>query len=83
MAVCYLSIPATSASSERVFSVAGLTLTERRRNLVSDSVDMVVTCHDNLDMIRVPSAVKDARKHKVAQDRALRQKRGFLSASGF
>jgi hypothetical protein len=43
LARCYLAIPATSASSERVFSIGGLTVSDNRTRLDADIVsDFVV-----------------------------------------
>lgn len=38
----YLAVPGTSASSERVFSVAGLTITKNRSNLNPETVDAII-----------------------------------------
>ena len=38
----YLAVPGTSASSERVFSTAGLTITKNRSNLHPDTVDAII-----------------------------------------
>jgi hypothetical protein len=40
------SVPATSASSERTFSVFGLVVQERRTNLSSESVDSILFLHN-------------------------------------
>ena len=37
-----LAVPATSASAERLFSKAGLTLTDKRNRLSGDSVELLV-----------------------------------------
>jgi len=42
-----LAVPAASTSSERMFSLAGLTLSDRRSNLSGDSVDVVHPCIEN------------------------------------
>jgi hypothetical protein len=42
-----LAIPVTSAPSERVFSVAGLTIQARRSRLASAKVNKIVFVHDN------------------------------------
>lgn len=44
----YLAIPATSAPSERIFSIAGLTLNNRRLSLHPSKVDKLVFLHHNL-----------------------------------
>ena len=43
----YLAIPATSASSERVFSTSGRTLENRRNGLAPQNVDSLLFIHDN------------------------------------
>lgn len=43
----YLSIPATQASSERVFSTAGNIVTTRREHLLPEHVEQLVFLHDN------------------------------------
>ena len=44
----YLSIPASSASSEREFSAAGQTISERRTNLNPETVDSILIMHSIL-----------------------------------
>jgi hypothetical protein len=44
----YLSIPASSASSEREFSIAGQTISERRSNLNPETVDSILVLHSTL-----------------------------------
>lgn len=43
----YLSIPATQASSERVFSTAANIVTTRREHLLPEHVEQLVLLHDN------------------------------------
>ncbi|CAM9658470.1 unnamed protein product, partial [Discosporangium mesarthrocarpum] len=45
LAVVHLPIPATSATSELVFSAAGNTVTEKRIRLGSEMVDALVVLH--------------------------------------
>ena len=44
----YLCIPATSASSERVFSVAGLASHDRRSRISPDKLDKVIFINKNM-----------------------------------
>uniref|UniRef100_A0A7S3PTX0 HAT C-terminal dimerisation domain-containing protein n=1 Tax=Chaetoceros debilis TaxID=122233 RepID=A0A7S3PTX0_9STRA len=46
-----LSVPATSAPSERVFSVASLIATKKRGSLKPDNVNMLVFLKENFDLI--------------------------------
>ena len=43
-----LSIPASSATSERVFSTSGRILEERRSRLLSKNVDKILFLHKNM-----------------------------------
>lgn len=43
----YLAIPASSASSEREFSAAGQTISERRTNLNPETVDSILILHSS------------------------------------
>lgn len=45
----YLCIPASSASSERNFSTAGITFAQRRTNLKEETVDDLLFLHSNLE----------------------------------
>lgn len=47
----YLAIPATSASSERVFSVAGNICNRRRASLSPDHLDALVFLNANSDLM--------------------------------
>jgi hypothetical protein len=46
-----LCIPATSAPSERVFSIAGLTIAKDRARLASDTANELIFLHDVLPAI--------------------------------
>jgi hypothetical protein len=48
----YLCMQATSASSERLFSAAGLTISKDRANLLPDNAAMLIFLHDNLPYVR-------------------------------
>lgn len=55
-----LSIPATSTPSERVFSVAGLTLTAKRSRLSGRNVNKIIFIHDNYEKCK--QSVQDTTK---------------------
>jgi len=47
VAMAILSFPASSAASERTFSVAGSTISQRRTALDSDTVEDILYVHSN------------------------------------
>jgi hypothetical protein len=47
----YLSIPATSAPSERLFSVGGNIVTDKRHSLSAQHVRALIFLHDNFDLL--------------------------------
>ena len=47
----YLIIPATSVPSERVFSLAGQIITEKRNRLDPEIANMLIMLHQNIDMV--------------------------------
>ena len=47
MARKYVAIPATSAASERLFSVAGNTITDKRSRLTDDNAENITFLHVN------------------------------------
>jgi hypothetical protein len=48
LAVMYLSIPATSAPSERVFSTTGVTIAKDRARLKTDRANELVFLHNSI-----------------------------------
>jgi len=48
----YLGVPASSASSERMFSVSGGICTAKRTNLDTDNLSMLVYLHDNTPIVK-------------------------------
>ena len=48
----YLSIPASSTKSERVFSTSGNVVTAKRCNLDPDLVEQLVVCHENIFLLK-------------------------------
>jgi hypothetical protein len=46
-----MAIPATSAPSERIFSIAGLTINAKRSSLAPSTVDKVVFVHENAHFV--------------------------------
>ena len=53
LARSYLAMPATEVPSERVFSVAGLTVTKLRATLDPDNVDKIIFLHKNYKISEV------------------------------
>jgi hypothetical protein len=51
VALQLLSKQATSASSERLFSTAGLTISDMRSRLTPDNAAMIIFLHDNLPFV--------------------------------
>jgi hypothetical protein len=52
----FLCIPATSTTAERVFSIAGLTVTAKRSRLSPERVDIIIFIHENYNVCK--SALK-------------------------
>jgi len=48
----WLSVPATSTPSERVFSICGLVDTVKRSNLLGESIQKQVFLHKNMDEVK-------------------------------
>ena len=49
----WLSVPATSTPSERVFSICGLVDTTKRSNLLGESIEKQVFLHNNMDEVEL------------------------------
>jgi len=56
----YLCIPATSTPSERCFSTAGLTVTEKRANLDPDTIEKLIFIKENIKLL--PKDIKELLK---------------------
>ena len=52
-----LAVPATSAPSERIFSMAGLVLQAKRSNLAPNKVNKVVFVHNNVHLVHEMNTV--------------------------
>ena len=48
LAKCLLCVPATSVPAEKVFSIAGLTISQQRSSLSPDNADMLIFLQKNL-----------------------------------
>ena len=48
----YMCIPATSVSSERVFSTAGNLINSKRQRLTPDNVDMLMFLNKNYEIAK-------------------------------
>jgi len=53
LARSYLAIPASSTSSERMFSIAGNIINCRRTNLTSETVNKLVFVRDNIQKVKI------------------------------
>ena len=47
MAALFLSVPATSASAERLFSIAGLAFNDFRQNMTDNTLEKMLWAHIN------------------------------------
>lgn len=48
----YLAIQPSSAAVERVFSTGGNTVSKRRASLAKDTIEELILCHDNQDLVQ-------------------------------
>lgn len=51
LAIQYLTCPASTVASERLFSMAGNILTESRNRLSPDKLDKLLFLHQNLEIV--------------------------------
>ena len=65
LAMKYLSIPATSAPSEQVFSTAGLTIVKDRAWLEASGANDIVFLHDSIPALRKYHAIISELNHTV------------------
>ena len=63
-----LCIPATSAPSERVFSMAGLTISNLRSSLSSDNASAIICLHDTWPIVEEYQNKKAKRNNKNQMD---------------
>jgi hypothetical protein len=68
LALKYLSIPATSAPSERAFSTAGLTIAKDRAQLEASRANEIVFLHDSIPALRKYHASIRERNHCTVVD---------------
>jgi len=64
LALKHLSIPATSAPSERVFSTAGLTIAKERARLESSRANELVFLYESIPALLTYQATMRARNHR-------------------
>jgi hypothetical protein len=55
----YLCIPATSAPSERVFTDAGLTISNKRASLHTQNAANLIFLHDSLPFVKEMAKLRD------------------------
>lgn len=60
----YLAIPASSAPSERVFSIAGFIFNKRRQRMAADKLSSLVFIHDNCQDTDAVEAVYERAKEE-------------------
>jgi hypothetical protein len=63
MSMKYLSIPATSAPSERVFSTAGLTIAKDRARLEASRANELVFLHESVPSLNKYNAAIEGRNY--------------------
>ena len=73
LARIYLSIPATSAPTERIFSKAGLFITNRRGRLAPKLAGMLITLKSMLDWLDERAKEKAEKERKEAAESELKK----------
>ena len=68
MAKKYLSIQATSCSSERTFSTGGRTVSNTRTRLGTTNVHMIVYCKENMDKVKLINFKTDTLEEEHAEE---------------
>jgi hypothetical protein len=61
----YLCIPATSSPSERLFSIAGLTITKARNSLCCENASVLIYLHTNWELTEEYEAALEQKKRKL------------------